>query len=321
MVRQIGYVIPAPIIRRFLDAVAEGTPVGFCALGARCQSVENGQLRRFLRVPADVSGVLVNALTPLTHAAAALRKDDLLTHLDGRPIANDGTVALRGQERVAFDYLVSLKRPGDSAQLRLLRGGQAMELAVTLAPLPSLVPVHMYDRRPSFYVFAGLVFAPLTQPHLHESGDDWYNSAPRKLVDRALNAQMKAPGQQIVILSQARLRRRCAATAAEVGSWRRALEAARPARCWSTRSTRGTRRWRIWRHAPHSLRGAQGRCGQRCASSRLLCRCVPWTGLRCGTCGTCGTWLRAQPASLFASTSMRTACWYWSATQRRCSRV
>ena len=48
-------------------------------------------------------------------------------------MANDGTVALRGRERVAFDYLVSLKRPGERADLQLLRNGQPLHLSVLLA--------------------------------------------------------------------------------------------------------------------------------------------------------------------------------------------
>lgn len=48
-------------------------------------------------------------------------------------VANDGTVSLRGRERVAFDYLVSLKRPGEVARLSVLRGGERVEVDVTLA--------------------------------------------------------------------------------------------------------------------------------------------------------------------------------------------
>ena len=61
-------------------------------------------------------------------------------------------------------------------------------------PRAPLVPVHQYDGLPSYYVYAGLVFSPLTQPHLQEFGDDWFNTAPRRLVDRALNDSLPGPG-------------------------------------------------------------------------------------------------------------------------------
>lgn len=49
---------------------------------------------------------------------------------------------------------------------------------------------------------AGLVFVPLSQPYLHEYGDDWITSSPRRLVDKALNGLMDKPGQQIIVMSQ-----------------------------------------------------------------------------------------------------------------------
>lgn len=132
---------------------------------------------------------------------------------------------------MAFDHLVSLKRPGQEIALKVRRragspgdaGGasddgeegegrvrrwadsgetEILDVTVAVQPRAPLVPVHQYDRLPSYYVFAGLVFSPLTQPHLHEFGDDWYNSAPRRLCDRALNHHAERPGQQVVILSQ-----------------------------------------------------------------------------------------------------------------------
>jgi len=39
-------------------------------------------------------------------------------------------------------------------------------VSIAVAPRRQLVPVHQYDRLPSYYVFAGLVFSPLTQVSL-----------------------------------------------------------------------------------------------------------------------------------------------------------
>lgn len=81
-------------------------------------------------------------------------------------------------------------------------------LRVLLNILPStfqiqpLVPVHQFDKLPSYYIFAGLVFVPLTQPYLHEYGEDWYNTSPRRLCERALRELPKKANQQLVILSQ-----------------------------------------------------------------------------------------------------------------------
>ncbi|KAF6137499.1 hypothetical protein GIB67_031778 [Kingdonia uniflora] len=65
-----------------------------------------------------------------------------------------------------------------------------------------LVPVHQFDKLPSYFIFAGLVFVPLSQPYLHEYGEDWYNTSPRRLCERALREMPNKPGEQLVILSQ-----------------------------------------------------------------------------------------------------------------------
>ena len=83
-----------------------------------------------------------------------------------------------------------------------LHHSEAISVSFPVNPRAPLVPVHQYDRLPSYYVYAGLVFSPLTQPHLQEFGDDWFNAAPRKLVDRALNDHPTSEGQEVVILSQ-----------------------------------------------------------------------------------------------------------------------
>lgn len=45
---------------------------------------------------------------------------------------------------------------------------------------------------------------PLTQPYLMEYGDDWPNTCPRRLYDKAMHSLMQQPGQQVVVLSQVR---------------------------------------------------------------------------------------------------------------------
>lgn len=72
----------------------------------------------------------------------------------------------------------------------------------SILQLPPLVPVHQFDKLPSYFIFAGLVFVPLTQPYLHEYGEDWYNTSPRRLCERALRELPGKANEQLVILSQ-----------------------------------------------------------------------------------------------------------------------
>ncbi|PUZ65970.1 hypothetical protein GQ55_3G268400 [Panicum hallii var. hallii] len=197
----IGYIIPVPVIKRFISGVEEsGKYSGFCTLGVSCQATENIQLRECFGMQPDMTGVLVSRINPLSDAYKILKKDDILLEFDGVPIANDGTVPFRNRERITFDHLVSMKKPGETAVLKVLRDGKEQELSVILRP--PLVPVHQFDKLPSYYIFAGFVFIPLTQPYLHEFGEDWYNASPRRLCERALRELPKKAGEQLVILSQ-----------------------------------------------------------------------------------------------------------------------
>ncbi|EYU39504.1 hypothetical protein ABFS82_06G199500 [Erythranthe guttata] len=199
----IGYIIPVPVIKHFISGVEEtGDYVGFCSMGLSCQPTENAQLREHFKMRPDLTGVLVSRINPTSDAHRVLKKDDIILSFDGVPIANDGSVAFRNRERITFDHLVSMKKPNDTAQVKVLRSGEEHEFTVTLRPLHPLVPVHQFDKLPSYLIFAGLVFVPLTQPYLHEYGEDWYNASPRRLCERALRELPQKPGQQFVILSQ-----------------------------------------------------------------------------------------------------------------------
>ncbi|XVE90706.1 hypothetical protein DITRI_Ditri20bG0098600 [Diplodiscus trichospermus] len=199
----IGYIIPVPVIKHFIAGIEEsGKYMGFCSMGLSCQPMENVQLRNHFKMQPQMTGVLVSKINPLSDAHRALKKDDIILEFDGVSIANDGTVPFRNRERITFDHLVSMKKPNETALVKVLRNGEEHAFTITLRPLQPLVPVHQFDKLPSYYIFAGLVFVPLTQPYLHEHGEDWYNTSPRRLCERALRELPKQAGEQLVILSQ-----------------------------------------------------------------------------------------------------------------------
>ncbi|XP_010435521.1 PREDICTED: protease Do-like 10, mitochondrial [Camelina sativa] len=199
----IGYIIPTPVIKHFITGVEQcGKYIGFCSMGVSCQPMENAQLRIGFQMSPEMTGVLISKINPLSDAYRILKKDDVILSFDSVSIANDGTVPFRNRERITFDHLVSMKKPNESALVKVLREGKEQEFSITLKPLQPLVPVHQFDQLPSYYIFAGFVFVPLTQPYLHEYGEDWYNTSPRSLCVRALKDLPKKAGQQLVIVSQ-----------------------------------------------------------------------------------------------------------------------
>lgn len=65
----------------------------------------------------------------MSPSCGLLKVNDLLLEVDGELVANDGTVSFRGWERVAFDHLISLKKPGQSVKLKVRRRVESDEVS------------------------------------------------------------------------------------------------------------------------------------------------------------------------------------------------
>lgn len=177
--QNIGYLIPASLARTYL-ASTRGSVSEFRLVDVpfRAMKLENVGLRHFLKVPDGASGGVVVAVSPLSALAptnesgAALRIDDVIMAIDGQPIGDDLSVALRPGERVQVDCLLTHKVAGETTELHILRGGVPLTLSAKLAPLPPLLPRwHSFDCLPEWVVIGGLVFVPLTAPLIeHASG-------------------------------------------------------------------------------------------------------------------------------------------------------
>jgi S1-C subfamily serine protease len=49
-------------------------------------------LKAYLRIPKATTGIHVMKVLPLSNLHSHLRKNDVVTHIDGKAIADDGTV-------------------------------------------------------------------------------------------------------------------------------------------------------------------------------------------------------------------------------------
>ena len=63
--------------------------------------------------------------------------------------------------------------------------------------------MHFSLHSSSYLVYAGLVFAALSQPYMqHQYGKDWARKAPIRLCDRVLYGVLNETGQEVILLSQ-----------------------------------------------------------------------------------------------------------------------
>lgn len=215
----IGYLIPVPVVERFLADVAKnGRYTGFAGVGFDVQHCENPSLRAFHQMRNGQAGVRVMNVHPLCVATEGdkLRPGDIITAFDGTPIANDGTVVFsRGEQRISWRYLLSQKFVGDSCELSLLRDGKQLppitlvlrrsSLLVPTLPLHvDAVPSEGTGRpTPSFAIVGGLVFITLSEAFLRsEYGEEWEAKAPIVLMERIVNGLKSSEEDEVVVLSQ-----------------------------------------------------------------------------------------------------------------------
>ncbi len=156
-----GYIIPTPVIRRFLKDVEDGSYDHYVDLAVSTFPLFNPAMRKALRLPDDGLGVLVTDVTPSGACDGILKPGDVLLTIDGHEIDSAGQILLDG-EKVDLNEVVERKFAGDKVKLRWLSQGTWNDQEITLKPLP---PARMYaiqyEKKPRYIVFAGLVFQPL----------------------------------------------------------------------------------------------------------------------------------------------------------------
>jgi len=196
----IGYIIPSPVINHFLRDVKDGRYDGFADDGILAQPMENEALRDYHGMKKGETGVLVARVAFGGSAHGHIQPGDVVVSVDGVPVANDGTIKLKEDLRVSADYLVRQRFLGEEIELGVIRNKERMKIRFPLAGEKPLIPL-VYDRVPSYYIFGGMVFTPLTRNYLMEWGPSWNRNAPPKLVAEAQDSMVTEERREIVMLS------------------------------------------------------------------------------------------------------------------------
>jgi len=156
-----GYIIPTPVVRRFLKDIEDGKYDHYVDLGITEFPLHNPAMRKALRLPNDNKGVLITNVTPTGSCDGILKPGDVLVSLNGNVVNSAGMVMLDGEE-TNFNEVVERRFAGDKLAVRFLRDGTWMDAEIILKPLPwSAMYSIKYEKTPRYMVFAGLVFQPL----------------------------------------------------------------------------------------------------------------------------------------------------------------
>ncbi len=156
-----GYMIPVPVIGRFLKDVEDGTYDHYVDMATSVLGILNPAQRRALSLPNDGMGVMVAEADAAGSAGGILKTKDVLLSIDGHPIASDGFIEIEG-ERVDLNEIIERKFAGDTVNLEIWRDEQRKDVTITLKRfIPYLIQSEQYDKLPNFVLFAGLQFQPL----------------------------------------------------------------------------------------------------------------------------------------------------------------
>lgn len=156
-----GYIIPTPVIRRFLKDIEDGTYDSYADLGVSEFPLFNPAMRKALGLPNDGKGVLITNVVATGSCDGILKPGDVLISLDGKPVDSAGMITIDG-ENVNLNEIAERKYSGDKVAVRFLRDGGWNDVDIVLKPLTwSRMYAIQYEKKPRYIVFGGLVFQPL----------------------------------------------------------------------------------------------------------------------------------------------------------------
>ena len=178
----VGYVIPVPVIKQFLEDVQDGEVNGVPAIAIRVAHMENPHLRDFYGMTASTGGVLVtDSQGEPENEMNAVKVNDVLLQIDGFPIGNDGTVPFQSGDRINALFYITKHQIGDTIPIRILR--ERKEVVIDYALKYTLRDVMLITRHfsgfvPDHEVVGGFVFLELNEDYLENiygeyASPDW----------------------------------------------------------------------------------------------------------------------------------------------------
>ncbi len=160
--QNIGYIIPNEEIELFLKDIADGHYDGKPALYDELQTLENPALRRYLRLPEGVQGVIVHQ--PFESGPTyPLKEWDVITHIAGTPIDDQGMVRLGSNLRVSFRYLIQKSTANGRLPLTVVRAGHTQQLELPVHASRAMLIPELKGEYPSYFIYGPLVFCGASQ--------------------------------------------------------------------------------------------------------------------------------------------------------------
>ena len=177
-----GFFIPPSVINHFLKDIEDGEYNGFPKAGVRIVSLQNPAYRKYLGLPPTGDGARIDSLADYTEKDGILKADDVILEVGGHKVGSDGTILLEGN-RVYCTAAFQEPQDGGKLKMKIWRDRKAMDVSVPMKVRKEEENTgNLYDVPPRYYVYAGLVFTPLTLDYVKTFGRNWRNVANLEMV-------------------------------------------------------------------------------------------------------------------------------------------
>jgi len=197
--QNVGYMIPTPVIRHFLDDIRDGKYDRYVDLSIGTFPILNPAQRKALGLPDDDRGVMVSSTLAAGSGASTLKIGDVILSIDGRSVANDGMVEIEG-ERVPMAEVAERKFVGDSVKLEIIRDKKPETVEVKFEnAFPYTMQATQYESQPTYVLFGGLLFQPLTRNLA--SAYQFQNSRVDYYFDFFITREIYKKHPEVVVLS------------------------------------------------------------------------------------------------------------------------
>ena len=165
----IGYFIPVNILNNFLEDIKDGKYDGSPLLGLEWLELESPSHRRMLGIEDKTGGILIKKVFKNSPFEGVLQKNDVLMKLDNYPVESDGTIEFRKNEKTDFSYVNQQKKYGDNLSYEIIRDKKTKTGQVKLEKKDikyTVVTEVTIETPPSYMVYGGLLFEPLTSNYM-----------------------------------------------------------------------------------------------------------------------------------------------------------
>lgn len=169
----LGYIVPPDIIRHFLADIEDGRVDGFSDNLFAEDQLESESKRRYYKMSDGMSGVIVEDVRKVL-GDDSVKPEDIILEIDGFKVSNNGKIRIKGNQPRSIFYPIYLRQIGEQVPVKVLRNGVVVETSIRAAKRDMRIRRWMYDRKPDYFLFGGLVFTTASYNYMVTSKADFH---------------------------------------------------------------------------------------------------------------------------------------------------